>query len=132
MWTCPKCERELAKPNQWHQCVRVNISDLFKGKKPELEYVFDRLLADIVEWEDIAVSATKNCIVFAHRQTFLVIRPMKKQLDIKFYSEKKLTTTTVTKSIPYSGRFANHVRISTLEELTDEVYTLIRNSYILL
>jgi Domain of unknown function (DUF5655) len=50
-------------------------------------FVFDKLLSEIIDWENVAFNSTQNCIVFVHRQTFLVIRPMKKASDLKFYSE---------------------------------------------
>ena len=131
-WTCPKCERELRNPKQWHNCVKVNIGDLFKNKSAELEFVFDRLLAEIIEWENIAVSATQNCIVFVHNQTFLIVRPMKTQLDFKFYSDKEQNEFPIIKSIAYSGKFENHIRVSNLGELTNEVYSFIKKSYKLL
>ena len=131
-WICPKCERELRNPNQWHNCVKVNIGDLFKNRATELEFVFDRLLAEILEWENIAVSATQNCIVFVHNQTFLIVRPMKTQLDLKFYSDSEQNEFPIIKSIAYSGRFQHHIRISTLDDLTKEVYSFIKKSYRLL
>ena len=69
-WSCPKCERELRNPYQWHNCVKVNIGDLFKNKAEELEYVFDRLLAEIIEWENIAVSATQKLYCFCSQSNF--------------------------------------------------------------
>ena len=131
-WSCPKCERELRNPNQWHNCVKVNIGDLFKNKTQELEFVFDRLLAEIIEWENIAVSATQNCIVFVHNQTFLIVRPMKTQLDLKFYSDREQNELPIIKSIAYSGKFENHIRVSNLDDLTNEVFSFIKKSYKLL
>lgn len=132
MWTCPKCERELKNPNQWHNCVKVSIDTLFEGKADELVFVFDKLLSEIIDWENVAVSATKNCIVFVHNQTFLIIRPMKKELDLKFYSISIQEDETILKSIPYSGKFENHIRVSTLEDLTPHVYGFIKQSFKLL
>ena len=132
MWTCPKCERDLRNPNQWHNCVKINIGDLFKNKAEELEFVFDRLLSQVIEWENVAVSATQNCIVFVHNQTFLIVRPMKTQLDLKFYSVSELNEFPVIKSSAYSGKFENHIRVSNLDEITNDVYTLIKKSYKLL
>jgi hypothetical protein len=129
MWTCPKCERELRNPNQWHYCLKVNIGDLFKNKEEELEFIFDRLLAELIDWDNVAVSATKNCIVFVHNITFLVIKPMKKQLDIKFYSMKELNEFPIIKSTLWSSKFENHIRISNLDELTPNIYSLIKQSY---
>ena len=132
MWTCPKCERELRNPNQWHNCVKVDIGDLFKNKSAELELIFDRLLTEIVQWENTAVSATKNCIVFVHRQTFLIVRPMKTQIDLKFYSENENDEFPIIKCVPFSGKFENHIRISKLEELESSVFKFIKASYNLL
>ena len=132
MWTCPKCERDLKNPNQWHNCVKVSIDSLFDGKAQELVLVFDKLLSEIIDWENVAVSATKNCILFVHHQTFLIIRPMKKQLDLKFYSENEQAEFPIIKSIFYSGKYQNHIRISSFSELTTIVYTRIKQSYKLL
>lgn len=131
MWTCPKCERDLKNPNQWHNCVKVSIDSLFEGKAEELTFVFEKLLSEIVDWKDVAVSATKNCIVFVHNQTFLIIRPMKKELDLKFYSAIQ-KEEPILKSISYSGKFENHIRVSKLEDLTQTVYAYIKQSYQLL
>lgn len=132
MYTCPKCERELKNPNQWHNCVKVSIDSLFEGKAEEQVLVFDKLLSEIIDWENVAVSATQNCIVFVHHQTFLIIRPMKKQLDLKFYSETEKEEFPIIKSIFYSGKYENHIRVSNVEELTPTIYGYIKQSYILL
>ena len=132
MWTCPKCERELKNPNQWHNCVKVSIDSLFEGKADELVFVFDKLLSEITDWKNVVVSATQNCIVFVHNQTFLIIRPMKKELDLKFYSTTQQEEEPIIKSISYSGKFENHIRVSKLEDLTQTVYAYIKKSYQLL
>lgn len=132
MWTCPKCERELKNPNQWHNCVKVSIDSLFEGKAEELVFVFDKLLSEIIDWENVAVSATQNCIVFVHNQTFLIIRPMKTALDLKFYTATQQEEEPILKSILYSGKFQNHIRVSSLEDLTPTIYSYIKKSYKLL
>jgi hypothetical protein len=132
MWTCPKCERDLKNPNQWHNCVKVGIDSLFKGKSEELILVFDQLLSVIVDWDDVAVSATQNCIVFVHNQTFLIIKPMKKELDLKFYSAKMLEEEAIKKSTPYSNRYENHIRIGSVADITPQLFGLLKQSYQLL
>lgn len=132
MWTCPKCERDLKNPNQWHNCVKVSIDSLFEGKATELVFVFDRMLSEIIDWENVVVSATQNCIVFVHHQTFLIIKPMRKELDLKFYSATLLENELVVKSIPYSGRFENHIRVAKLDDLEQAVFSFIKQSYNLL
>lgn len=131
-WTCPVCERELKNPNQWHNCVKVSIDSLFENKHEELPLVFDHILSELIEWPDVIVSASQNCIVFVHNKTFLIIRPMKKNLDLKFYTSAEQSEAPVIKSTAYRGKFENHIRISRLEDLNQTIFMLIKQSYLLL
>ncbi|MEB0249106.1 MULTISPECIES: DUF5655 domain-containing protein [unclassified Mucilaginibacter] len=91
---------------------------MFKGKSDELVLTFDKLLAKVAEWPDVLIGVTPNCITFVHKQTFFVIRPMQKVLDLKFYSKTKMEEPPVTKSIvSRSKHFENHVRLSTINDL---------------
>ena len=131
-WICPKCERELKSENQWHWCERISIDSLFEGKSDELVLAFDRLLSVVADWENVVISATPNCVVFVHRQTFLVVRPMKASLDVKFYSAAAPKEIPVQKTIIYSGRYASNIRVSKSDQLTAIVFRYIRDSYLLL
>ena len=131
-WVCPKCERELKNESQTHYCTKVDLNSLFEGKSAELTLTFDKLLLLAADWNDVAISTTPNCVVFVNRQTFLVVRPMKAVLDIKFYSSSPPTGLVPYKSYIYSGRYANHLRISKLEDLTPIMIRYIRQSYELL
>lgn len=131
-WTCPKCERELKNENQWHNCVRVSLDDLLKGKPDEVLLAFDKLLAEVADWDEVLVSTTANCIVFVHNLTFFIIRPMQKQLDLKFYSATYMQHPQVIKSTLQHGKFENHIRLSNTDELNPQVFGMIRGSYELL
>jgi len=131
-YTCPKCDRELTSESQRHYCARVSLDDLFKGKSPELLLTFDKLLAEVADWPNVLVGTTPNCITFVHRQTFFVIRPMQKQLDLKFYSFNKIEEAPVIKSTATAGRFENHIRLSNTHELRPQLFSWIRQSYELL
>jgi len=131
-WVCPKCERELKSETQTHYCAKVDLDSLFEGKSAELTLTFDKLLLLVADWNDAAISTTPNCVVFVHRQTFLVVRPMKGVLDVKFYSASPPTGLVPYKSYIYSGRYANHLRVSKLEDLTPVMIRYIRESYELL
>ncbi|MEP0713297.1 DUF5655 domain-containing protein [Algoriphagus sp.] len=129
MWTCPLCDRDLKKENQWHICIKADLSTLFEGKPMELEFVFDKLLAEVYDWDDVIVSNTANAIMFVHRQTFLVIRPKSKFLELQFYSKEQQLCPPFHKSVQVSKKFENHFRISTLEELSPKLIHYIRQSY---
>ncbi|OOQ58820.1 DUF5655 domain-containing protein [Mucilaginibacter pedocola] len=131
-YTCPKCGRELVSESQSHYCARVSLDSLFKGKSPELVLLFDKLLAEVADWPDVLVGTTPNCITFVHRQTFFVIRPMQKVLDLKFYSADKLEGPPIFKCIAAGTRFQNNVRLSDVSELRPKLFSWIRDSYNLL
>jgi len=128
-WICPKCERELPKPEQRHYCARVSLDSLFLGRPSELILLFDKVLAEVADWEDVLVGTTPNCIVFTRRLTFLVIRPMKKELDIKFYSKVAHPEKPVVKSVAWGNKFENHIRVSHLDDLRPALFGYIRESY---
>ena len=131
-YICPKCDRELVSETQTHYCAKVSLDDLFKGRSPELILLFDKLLAEVADWPDVLIGTTPNCITFVHRQTFFVIRPMQKQLDLKFYSAIKIEHAPVIKSIGVAGRFQNNVRLSDVSDLRPQLFGWIRDSYELL
>lgn len=131
-WTCPHCERELPTSGQRHYCARVSLDSLFANRSPELVLVFDKILAEVADWEDVLVGTTPNCIVFTHRLTFLVIRPMRKELDIKFYSKVARPEKPVLKSVAVGNKFENHIRIATLDDLYPALFVYLRESYQLL
>ncbi|HEX8022836.1 DUF5655 domain-containing protein [Mucilaginibacter sp.] len=131
-WICPKCERELPRPEQSHYCARVSLDSLFEGRPPELMLVFDKLLAEVADWDGVLVGTTPNCIVFTRRLTFLVIRPMKKELDLKFYSKVAHPEKPVLKSVASINKFENHIRIALLDDLRPALFRYLRESYELL
>jgi Domain of unknown function (DUF5655) len=131
-WICPKCERELKALNQIHYCAKVSIDSLFAGKDQELILVFDKILAEVAGWEGVLVSTTPHCIVFVHRYTFLIIRPMKKVLDVKFYSEAMLHGSLIIKSTGREGKFENHVIVKTSDDLTMQLFGYLKRSWELL
>jgi predicted transport protein len=129
MEICPKCGRNVRSSKGWHYCARVELDDLFEGKQQAVSDIFDALLVTVMDWENVAFSATKNCIVFTHKKTFLVVKPMQKALNIKFYLPHFSEITPIFKCVEWSGKYESQVRLSELEELTTAVYDLIRTSY---
>ena len=128
-WTCPICERRLKHANQWHSCVDQDIDGLFENKAEELIYIFDQLLVAVADWDNVHVSATKKCVVFVTTQTFLVIKPMKKCLNVKFYSTDPIESPRIFKTTTYGKRLEYHVRLSHVEEVDNHLLRLLKKSY---
>lgn len=131
-WTCPNCDRELPWKEYRHYCARVNLDSLFEGRSPELVLAFDKILAEVADWPKVLVGVTPNCIVFTRRVGFLIIRPMKKELDLKFYSATANPEKPVIKSITSGKKFENHIRVSSADDIRAGLFVYLRESYDLL
>ena len=130
MWTCPRCDRRFQKNNQSHFCVDTTIDDLFEGKPEDLLLTFDRVLADVYEFGEMTIGTSKNTIIFTTRKAFLIIRPMTKTLDIKFYSDQKLHSSRLHKMGKYGNKYYYHLRLNEPELIDEEILELIRVGYV--
>ena len=108
---CPKCDRPLTKANSWHYCQKIAIDDLFKGKSHELAVVFDKLLAEVTSWQGVSASATKSCVVFITTKTFLVVKVMKHELDLKFTLPEETDEFPIYKRQAYGKKLEHYIRL---------------------
>jgi Domain of unknown function (DUF5655) len=128
-WKCPKCDRTLKNANQWHCCINQDIDNLFIGKPNELMFAFDKILSNVFDFENVEISATKNCVVFFKTQTFLVIKPMKKELNIKFYLAEPQNIFPIFKVALYGKQYEHHIRLSTIEEVNSQLFSFFKQSH---
>lgn len=128
---CPNCQRQLANPNAWHYCAQVDMDELFVGKAPEVSLCFDAVLVAVADWPDVAISATKNCVVFAKAKTFLVCKPMKSVLDVKFYTPDLCTAAFVHRSQARNSKFETTIRLRDASHFTTPMVALIQESYLM-
>ena len=129
MWTCPNCERNFKSANQWHMCTNKTIDDLFEGRPDNLILAFDALLVGVIDWEPCSVGPSTKSIVFAKEKAWLIVRPMTKELDLKFYYPEKIEHRLIRKTSHYGKKVAHHIRISDEAEVTNELLELLRKGY---
>lgn len=128
-YTCPKCLRPLTKPNSWHYCQRISIESLFTGKPPELAEVFNALQKEVGSWKGVSASATKSCIVFIAAKTFLVVKVMKKELDLKFVLPEESDDFPIYKVAKYGNKLEHYIRLGSMDDLDGDVFRFIHQSY---
>ncbi len=126
---CPHCKRILHNINAYHYCKEVAIDDLFLKKPDEVLLAFDRLLEHVAAWENVEISATKNCIVFVKNKTFLVAKPMTKCLEIKFYSSEIIDDESLYKCHLWNSKYEGIIRVQNEEALTPQYFDYFRASY---
>ncbi len=61
------------------------MGELFLGKPDELVLALDKLLVLTADWQPNEVGVAKNAIVSTSKKAWLIVKPMSKKLDIKFY-----------------------------------------------
>lgn len=124
-----KCERTFKSPNQHHICIDQDFDRLFEGRPDELVEAFDKLLVGVIDWPDCTVGASTKTIVFAKGRAWLIVRPMRDQLDLKFYSDEKIEHGIITKLAPFRSRWAHHVRIKSASEIDNALIRLLHRSW---
>ena len=129
MWTCPKCERRFNKDNQSHYCTTKSIDDLFEGKSEDLILAFDKVLLAIYEMGEISIGASVNTVIFTNKKAFLIVRPMAKLLDLKFYSDELLKGAKIYKAGEWGKKFFIHIRVKNDDDVDDEVINLLKKGY---
>lgn len=129
-FVCPKCERPLTRANTWHYCKKVSFDDLLKGRPTELVTVFDKLLAEVTGWPGVSASATKACVVFIAARTFLVVKVMKQELDLKFVLPEETDEFPVYKRQTYGKKTEHYIRLRDEEDLDGDVFRLLKTAYL--
>ena len=129
MWTCPRCERRFKNDNQSHYCIIKSIDELFVGKPDDLLLAFDKVLLKVFEFGDISVGASVNTIIFTNKKAFLIVRPMSKLLDLKFYYHEAIKSAKFHKVGEYGKKFYHHIRVKDEVEVDDDVVQLLKKGY---
>ncbi len=129
MWKCLRCKRNFKITNQSHTCVVKDIGELFIGKPDELVLAFDAILRNVEDWEPNTYGASKNAVVFTSKKAWLIIKPMKTELDVKFYSDLELESNQFHKVGTWGRKFAYHLRIRHEDQVDEEFIQLIGDGY---
>jgi len=129
MWQCPDCSRIFKSIHQSHTCSSVAEGELFLGKPDELVLAYAAILEGIEHLEPCTIGTAKNTIVLTSNKAWLIIRPMKTQLDIKFYLPEELDSPFIHKITPWNNKFAHHIRVSYPEELAAEIFEMLERGH---
>lgn len=128
-WICPRCKRRFKTANQSHSCSQKDIGELFIGRSDELVLLFDKIYQHTVRWEPNSVGAATNSIVFSNRKAWLIVKPMKHCLDVKFYFHEVIESDRIHKTTSYFGKFAHHIRVYDEGQVDTHFFDLIRQGY---
>lgn len=129
MWTCPKCNRNFKSTNQSHMCSDKSIDDILEGRPDNLIMAFDKILISVIDWEPCSVGASTKSIVFAKEKAWLIVKPLTRELDVKFYYPEKISHRHIVKTTSYRNQVAHHLRVSSPDQIDDEFVQLLHRGY---
>ena len=125
MWQCPNCNRHFKSSNQSHMCSNMDVGELFIGKPDELVVIYEVLCEFANSLNPNTIGPAKNAIVFTSEKAWLIVKPMKNQLDIKFYHGHIIDSERFHSIKEFGNKFAHHIRLSSLEEIDNEIFNLL-------
>ena len=110
-------------------CTQKDIGELFLEKPDELVLAYDDIIQHIQHWKPFSQGASVHSIIVTSKKAWLIIKPMKKELDVKFYTDQPIASDRIKKITEYRNKFAHHIRISDPMQVDQEVFALLRDGF---
>lgn len=115
-----------------HICGERTIDEIFERANEEVVLAFDDLLLATAAWEPNLVTPARKAIMFTNKRTWAVVRPLKTQLDISFFTPEPKTDRFIHKSAPDNmggKKFRHQIRLSGPGQLTDGMLVALREGW---
>lgn len=129
MYTCPRCRRPFERPNQSHFCVVKDVGELLLNSPDEHVLAWDKLNEAVLRWEPNHCGASVKSIVYTSKRVWMVIKPMKQWLDVKFYHSERLEHDRIKRHSGYRSKTGHHLRIRSEADVDEEVLAWLRASW---
>jgi hypothetical protein len=131
LWTCPKCGRRFVGRNMWHACGDYSVERFLEGKGDRARELFDGFESPIAACGEYEVAPAKTRIAFMARVRFAGVNAISDRgMTIAFALPRPMPHRRIRKveSIA-SGWYGHWMRITSQEELDDELLGWLRESY---
>lgn len=129
MWTCSVCRRNFKGKNQSHTCYSTSVKDHLEGKSEDLQSCYWAFMELIEPIGDFMVDPVKNTILLKNKSAFCAIKIAKNWIDIHFMYHSEVHSPLIRRSYKMSSyRWANYMRFHNKEELSSEVFDLIKEA----
>jgi len=110
-------------------CVKKDIGELFIDKPDDLVLTYDAILQATESWSPNTQGASVHSIIFTSQKAWLIIKPMKKELDVKFYYHERIESDLVKKISKMGKKYGHHLRLSNEWEVSQPVIELLRMGF---
>ena len=110
-------------------CTTMDIGTLFIDKPDEIVLAFDTYSQVIMAWQPNYMGPSTKSIIFTNKKAWLIVKPMKKELDLKFYLSEKKEHSLIRKHQKYPNKYAHHIRIQHEQEITTKLVELLKKGF---
>lgn len=105
LWTCPRCARTFANPNQTHTCAPLTSLDThFARSAPAVRATFDHILSVVTALGPVSVLPEKTRLALHVRMSFAAFTPRRHWLDGHLVLARTATHPRIRKIEIYSPR----------------------------
>jgi hypothetical protein len=130
LWTCPRCGRRFVGRNMWHACGDFSVDRFLDGKGEGARELFDRFESLIAACGPYEVAPAKTRVAFMGRVRFAGVTAVSDRgMSVAFGLPRPLGHPRVRKVERFGTWFVHHMRITSAEELDDELLGWLRESY---
>lgn len=131
LWTCPKCGRRFVTRNSWHACGDYSVEGFLAGKGPRARALFDRFVELISACGQYEVAPAKTRVAFMAQVRFAGVTAVSERgLTAAFGLPRPLRHDRIRKIEQAApGWYVHWIRVSSPEELDDELLEWLRESY---
>lgn len=106
-----------------------DVGELFVGRPDHLVLAFDAVMTAVMQWQPNTMGASKHTAIFTNKKAWLIVKPMRQTLDLKFYNHEAVDSELVKSTRPYGKKLAHHIRIAHEFEVTSPLLDLLRIGY---
>jgi hypothetical protein len=130
LWKCPRCGHRFVSRNLWHSCVRVRMTDHFRGKDPVVRRIFSALRALVRACGPATCYAQKTRIVFQARVRFAGAVTHRDWLDAGLWLRRRVEHPRLRR-VESFGRlgYGHYFRLEQVSDLDGEFAALVREAY---
>lgn len=106
-----------------------DVGELFLDKPDALVLAYDDIITGIDSWKPVHIGAATHTVIVTSKQAWLIIKPMKSVLDVKFYTDYPIDSDRIKKIDEYGTKFGHHIRIKDPIEVDHDLFRLLKEGY---
>jgi hypothetical protein len=130
LWKCPKCGHSFVTRNLWHSCVRVRLTDHFKGRPAVLRKTWNEWVATARACGPVTAYAQKTRLVIQARVRFAGAVVRVGYLDAGLWLHRRVEHPRLRRVEDFGSLgFVHHFRLEQPADIDGSLKELVLEAY---